>query len=62
MSGPNAEQASLEPHEVQSLLAIYRAHRRPLGEECICGADGCRLGADARRQLWMAGINPERPS
>lgn len=51
----------LDPHEVEQLLATYRAHRRPLAEECSCGEEHCRLGSLARNRLWRAGINPEHP-
>ena len=61
MSGPNVENLiNLAPHEVRNLLEAYRAHVRPLDEECGCGADNCRVGASARNRLWAAGINPEK--
>lgn len=49
----------LKPHEVETLLATYWAHRRQLGEECICGHEACSVGAVARLKLWQAGINPD---
>ncbi len=48
-----------EPEVVEELRAIYREHRRPLGEECSCGEPNCMKGATARNRLWWAGINPE---
>jgi hypothetical protein len=53
---------TLQPHEVEVLLATYRAHPKPLGEECGCGQPGCNQRAEVRRQLWQAGINPEYPN
>lgn len=59
MSGPNSDQPiELAPHEVQRLLNVFDAHRRDLDGTCRCRVDGCNRGADARRQLWMGGINP----
>ena len=52
----------LDPHEVEQLLATYRTHVRPLGEECSCGKKDCTLGPQARNRLWRAGINPETAS
>ncbi len=49
----------LNPEDVEPLRAIYRDHRRPLGEECSCGETDCTKGAEARNRLWWAGINPE---
>jgi hypothetical protein len=46
---------------VQRLLNVFNAHRRDIDGTCSCGVDGCNRGADARRQLWMGGINPVTP-
>ena len=60
MSGPNSDQPiTLQPHEVDQLLSIYRQHPRDVEGHCGCGVTGCTEGAEARRQLWMGGINPE---
>lgn len=60
MSGPHADQqAPLSPDQIVSLVDIYRAHMPQIGEPCRCGEDGCRLGAEARAQLWAHGINTE---
>jgi hypothetical protein len=59
MSGPNSDQpVELQPHEIQRLKAIFDAHRRDIDGTCACGITGCEKGSDARRQLWMGGINP----
>lgn len=54
--------AKLQPHEVEQLLTTYRAHPKPLGEECGCGEPGCNKRAEARRELWANNINPEHPN
>jgi len=49
----------LADHEAEELLAIYRTHHRPLGEQCSCGTERCRKGPDARYRLWRAGKSLE---
>ncbi len=45
--------------EVARLRKVYREHFKPLGEPCRCGDDNCRVGPEARDQLWAAGLSTE---